>query len=230
TTLDAIFNAWQTDRSQCLDAIMLAPTRELVSSLNQRAQDHRLAGTTPGRQVDLADGNAASVGDLIITRRNDRRLRITATDWVKDGHRWTILSLTSAAGMRVRHARSGRIVTLPADYVSTSTELGYATTVHTAQGVTADTMHGVVTGEESRQQLYTMLTRGRAANHAYLSAVRDGDPHTVIQPNNVHLRTATEMLEQILARDATPQSASTMQREQHEMGLMRRATANTGPS
>jgi ATP-dependent exoDNAse (exonuclease V) alpha subunit len=24
-------------------------------------------------------------------------------------------------------------------------ELGYATTVHTAQGVTADTMHGVVT-------------------------------------------------------------------------------------
>jgi hypothetical protein len=27
--------------------------------------------------------------------------------------------------------------------------------------VTADTVHGVVTGEESRQQFYTMLTRGR---------------------------------------------------------------------
>jgi hypothetical protein len=27
--------------------------------------------------------------------------------------------------------------------------------------MTADTVHGVVTGEESRQQLYTMLTRGR---------------------------------------------------------------------
>jgi hypothetical protein len=27
-----------------LDAIMLAPTRELVSRLNQRAQDHRVAG------------------------------------------------------------------------------------------------------------------------------------------------------------------------------------------
>jgi hypothetical protein len=25
-------------------------------------------------------------------------------------------------------------------------------------------MHGAVTGEESRQQLYTMITRGRAAN------------------------------------------------------------------
>ena len=40
-----------------LDAIMLAPTRELVSRLNQRARDHRLAGTTPGQEVELADGN-----------------------------------------------------------------------------------------------------------------------------------------------------------------------------
>jgi hypothetical protein len=49
TTLDAVFNAWQADRSRGLDAIMLAPTRELVNRLNQRAQDHRLAGTTPGK-------------------------------------------------------------------------------------------------------------------------------------------------------------------------------------
>jgi AAA domain/TrwC relaxase len=83
TTLDGVFNAWQNDCNQSLDAIMLAPTRELVGSLNQRARDHRLAGATPRRQVELADGNAASVGDLIITRSNDRRLRITATDWVK---------------------------------------------------------------------------------------------------------------------------------------------------
>jgi hypothetical protein len=216
TTLDGVFDAWQKDRSLGLDAIMLAPTRELVSRLNQRARNHRLAGATSGPQVELADGNAASVGDLIITRRNDRRLRITATDWVKNGDRWTILDLTRAGGLTVRHARSGRMVTLPNDYVRTATELGYATTVHTAQGVTADTLHGLVTGEESRQQLYTMLTRGRAANHIYLSVVGDGDPHTVIQPDNVHLRTATKMLEQILARDASPQSATTAQREQQD--------------
>jgi ATP-dependent exoDNAse (exonuclease V) alpha subunit len=99
----------------------------------------------------------------------------------------------------VRHTGNGRIVTLPADYVQSSVELGYASTVHAAQGVTADTMHGVVTAEESRQQLYTMLTRGRSANHIYVTVVGDGDPHTVLQPNNVHLRTATELLEQILA-------------------------------
>ena len=37
-----VFSAWQTDRSSGLDAIMLAPTRELVSQLNQRARAHRL--------------------------------------------------------------------------------------------------------------------------------------------------------------------------------------------
>jgi hypothetical protein len=116
----------------------------------------------------------------------------------------------------VRHARNGRILTLPAGYVSTATELGYATTVHTAQGVTADTMHGVVTGVESRQQLYTMLTRGRSANQLYVSVVGDGDPHAVIQPDSLHPRTATELLEQILARDAAPVSATTVQCEQQD--------------
>jgi AAA domain len=216
TTLDSVFNAWQTDRSQGLDAIMLAPTRELVRSLNQRARDHHLAGTIPCRQIELADSNAASVGDLIITRSNDRSLRISASDWVKNSDRWTILNLSRTGGLRVRHVRSGRTVTLPAQYVQTSVELGYATTVHTAQGVTADTMHGIVTGEQSRQQLYTMLTRGRSANHVYLSVVGDGDPHAVIRFDSLHPRTATELLEQVLARDATPQSATTLQREQQD--------------
>ena len=68
---------------------------------------------------------------------------------------------------------------------ATSTGLGYATTIHSAQGVSADTMHGLFTGQESRQQLYTMLTRGRYANHLYLQVVGDGDPHTLIRPDTI---------------------------------------------
>ncbi len=96
---------------------------------------------------------------------------------------------------------------------ATSTGLGYATTIHAAQGVSADTMHGLVTGQESRQQLYTMLTRGRAANHLYLQVVGDGDPHTLIRPETVAPRTPTETLQQILARDDAPTSATTLLRE-----------------
>ena len=96
---------------------------------------------------------------------------------------------------------------------TTSTGLGYATTIHAAQGVSADTMHGLLTGQESRQQLYTMLTRGRHANHLYLQVVGDGDPHSLIRPDTISPRTPTETLQQILARDEAPVSASTLLRE-----------------
>ena len=183
-TQDA-FAAWVSDRDAGLDTIMIAPTRNLVAELNARARAHRLNHTLAVSEVALADGNGASVGDVIITRRNDRRLRLSATDWVKNGDRWTITTVSNNGGLTVRHTRSRLTVCLPADYVRESTGLGYATTVHAAQGVTADTMHGLLTGRESRQQLYTMLTRGRAANHLYFKVVGDGDPHTLIRPDTI---------------------------------------------
>ena len=219
TTTDNVFTAWVNDHADGLDTIMLAPTRELVAELNHRAQTHRInhltTSTDWGPGVALADGNTAHPGDLVITRRNDRRLRTSATDWVKNGDRWTVQALNPENGsMRVRHVRTGRALTLPASYVNTSVELGYATTVHGAQGVSVDTMHGTATGTESRQQLYTMLTRGRIANHVHVQVVGDGDPHTLIRPESVRPETATDLLEQVLGRDDSPTSATTMLREQ----------------
>jgi conjugative relaxase-like TrwC/TraI family protein len=207
------FTAWVSDRASGLDAIMLAPTRELVADLNRRARTYRLNGDAPGREVRLADGNQASVGDVIITRSNDRRLRLGATDCVKNGDRWRITAVSSNGGLTVRHSRSQLIVRLPNGYVRTSTGLGYATTIHSAQGVTADTMHGLLTGAESRQQLYTMLTRGRHANHLYLQVVGDGDPHSIIRADTISPRTPTETLQHIVAREEAPVSASTLLRE-----------------
>ena len=192
---------------------MLAPTRELVAELNRRAREHRLGNVPVGREVRLGDGNRASVGDMIITRANDRRLRLSATDWVKNGDRWTITHVDRSGGLTVRHSRGQLQVPAPADYATTSTGLGYATTIHGAQGVSADTMHGLLNGQESGQQLYTMLTRGRHANHLYLQVVGDGDPHTLIRPDTISPRTPTEALQQILARDEAPVSANTLLRE-----------------
>jgi hypothetical protein len=215
TTEDA-FTAWVLDRSAGLDAIMVAPTRDLVAELNARARAHRLDHTPAASEVSLADGNRASVGEVIITRRNDRRLHLTATDWVKNGDRWTVTRVSKHGDLTVRHTRSHLTVRLPADYVRESTGLGYATTIHAAQGVTADTMHGLLTGLESRQQLYTMLTRGRVANHLYIQVVGDGDPHAINRPETVAPHTPTEILQQILARDEAPTSASTLLRELSE--------------
>ncbi len=213
TMTDDLFASWIADRAGGLDSIMLAPTRELVADLNQRARTQRLADTEPGREIQLADGNLAAAGDTIITRTNNRRLRVSPTDWVKNGDRWTIEDVDVQRGLHVRHTQSGRHVQLPADYVAESVELGYATTTHTAQGVTADTMHGMLAGNESRQQAYTMLTRGREANHAYVVVVGDGDPHTLIHPETINPLTPTDILERILARDESPISATTALRD-----------------
>ncbi len=214
-----VFSAWANDRTHGLDTLMLAPTRDLVSQLNQQAQHHqqaqthRLAGRDPGPGMRLADGNTAHTGDTIVTRTNDRRLRLGVNDWVKNGDRWTVQNIRRDGSLAVHHNRSGRVVTLPADYVATAAELGYASTIHGAQGITSDTVHGLATGEESRQQLYTMLTRGSAANHLYLQVVGDGDPHDITRPENVRPPTATDILEGILARDDAPVSATTTARE-----------------
>jgi len=213
TMADDLFDAWRIDRAKGLDSIMLAPTREQVADLNARARTHRLDGTAAAVEVDLADGNQASIGDVIITRQNSRRLRVARNDWVKNGDRWVVLDAHPTRGIHARHTQSGLTVTLPADYVAGQVELGYASTTHTAQGITADTMHGLLAGTESRQQAYTMLTRGRLSNSAYVVLVGDGDPHTAIRPEVINPLTPTDVLEAILARDESPVSATTQLRE-----------------
>ena len=252
TMTQDVFDAWAADRDAGKDSVMLAPSRDLVATLNHRARAHRLhhdtnpdtpgpgaiEGTEPagraapvaapvaGSVVELADGNHASAGDLVITRANDRRLRTSASDWVKNGDRWTILHVEPDGSLQVAHTHTHRQITLPRAHVATYVELGYAATIHTAQGLTADTGHTLLTGTETRQLTYTAATRGRTANHLYLQVVGDGDPHTVITPDTIHPRTATDLLEAVLARDDAPRSATTTARDLTEPGtLLGAATA-----
>ena len=209
TASSQLLDAWLADKHAGLDAIMLAPTREQIAVLNQAAREHRLAGSRPRREADLADGNRASIGDTIVTRSNNRRLR-AGSGWVKNGDRWQVLDVRRDGSLDVRDQSTNRRLTLPADYVAAYVELGYATTIHGAQGMTADTCHGLLTGQESRQQLYTMLSRGRHANHAYLQITGDGDPHTNrLSPETVAPATPTERLEAVLARSDVAASATT---------------------
>ncbi len=211
----AVLDAWTQDHANGLDALMLAPTRDLVSRLNQLAQQRYHEGRTMlGRGAGLADDNIAVAGDLVITRHNDRRLPVGSRDWVKNGDRWRVASVAADGSLRVQSLRSKHAVALPADYVREWVDLGYATTIHGAQGLTADTMHGLATGEESRERLYTMLTRGRQASHVYLQVAGDGDPHELAHTDSVYLLTGVERLERILAHADAPVSASTELSEQ----------------
>ena len=68
-------------------------------------------------------------------------------------------------------------VTLPADYLGAHCEYGWASTIDTAQGATADLALVVVRPGLDREHLYVAMTRGRLGHHAYLTPDQAGDPH-----------------------------------------------------
>ncbi|OAK53813.1 MobF family relaxase [Rhodococcoides kyotonense] len=209
TATDDAYIAWASDYASGKDAIMLAPTRELVAELNTRARTERLAASDKrvGREALLADGLQVSAGDTVRTRSNDRRNALSKTDWVRNGDRWIVEKVGRDGSLLVRHLELGRTVTLDPDYVSESTELGYAGTVHSAQGSTADTCHVVATGDETRQLAYVALTRGRQANHLYLATASEGDLHTAMTERGLLPPTAVDDLREILRRDGAQVSA-----------------------
>jgi len=215
TVLDQAYAGWAADRADGLDAVMLAPTTQAVTALNDRARTDRLAAadTPPGREVTLRTGSSASAGDMITTRRNDRRLVLTRNDWVRNGDRWRVRDVGADGSVRAQHVGTNRVITLPANYVADQVELGYARTVHAAQGLTADTAHSVVTGTESRQLLYVAMTRGRRANQLYVQTTGEGDPHSVITPDGLRPPTAVDVLTRIISYDGAQRSAHTTTRD-----------------
>jgi conjugative relaxase-like TrwC/TraI family protein len=140
---DMAYQAWADALAGGRDALMIAPTNDLVADLNQRARLDRLRREEPSentRTVTLSDGLQASVGDWIITRNNARWLHIPGGGWVKNGHRWVIRDIAANGTVsvsRLTGSNTESVVRLPARYVASDTTLGYARTINGAQGWTA---------------------------------------------------------------------------------------------
>jgi hypothetical protein len=62
----------------------------------------------------------------------------------------------------------GAAMTLPTEYVAQHVALGYASTVHAAQGLTVATSHTVATNSTGVEALYVGMTRGRHLNTAHV--------------------------------------------------------------
>ena len=173
-----VFAAWQKDISEGKSSLMMGSSNESVAALNALAQAHRIStsGEPTGEGVILRPGSAPGqaqatvfAGDTIVTRRNDRRLSVFAGhDFVKNGDRWNVESVNEDGSLKVRHVEHGGTVTLPAAYVHENVELGYALTVHRAQGATVDTAHALIDSRADRAGAYVGLSRGREENRLYV--------------------------------------------------------------
>lgn len=204
--LDQVHAAWASETAQGRTSLMVAADNATAAELAARARaDLKSAGKVGGREVTLADGNTASAGDLIVTRKNARALR-SGRHWAHNGATWHVQAVSADGAMLVTPTAdpAAEAIHLPADYVAAQVELGYATTIHRAQGRTVDDCHVVVTPDMGRQGLYVGMTRGRTSNIAHVvtdGAAVDDDlmPQSAQEPANI--------LTNVLARDTAPATA-----------------------
>lgn len=187
---------------------MIASDDDAAARLNSLAQAHwRDTGRAGTGRVPTADGPTISIGDRIVTRRNDRRLKITdqGTGWVKNGDTWTVTASERDGSITVAKPAGQGTAVLPAGYVTNHVELGYATTVHRAQGRTVDTAHALISRTTTREALYVAATRGASANHLYVDTEVDPDHDT--SHGDLDSTTAQQALTAVLDRTATVASA-----------------------
>jgi conjugative relaxase-like TrwC/TraI family protein len=168
---EAVFAAWQADTNAGRESVMLAQQNATVQELNARAQAYRVGvkAVRGDASVPLRDGLAAHVGDRIVTRENSGLLTVNrGRDMVKNGDLWTVAAVREDGSLSVVHDGHGGRITLPSEYVQRNVELGYASTVHRAQGITVDTAHVLADASTSREVAYVGLTRGRETNRIYV--------------------------------------------------------------
>jgi len=226
---DAAYLAWRADARAGKASVLISESNEAVSALNVRARTELiLEGRIDAlREAALHDGTAASVGDTVITRRNDRRLR-AGRRWVRNGDRWTVATVRRDGALEVRRPeRPWRgTVLLPAAYVRRHVELGYAVTAHRAQGITTDTSHVVVASGTTRENLYVAMTRGRESNVAYVAVDRPDVSHAGPRPGDAEKPTARSVLYGVLQHVGAELSAhETLAGEQDAWGSIAQLAA-----
>ena len=182
--------AWLADTLAGRHALLIVDTNEQAAKLSaQLRADLVRLGRVQEQGVPLGlQGTVAGVGDLVQARKNgwdlagvegNRRgpinrenYRVLATR--ADGG----LIVAPILGRMTEGEQLGDRLVLPGIYVSAHVALGYASTVHSAQGRTVDAAHAVATGRTGPAAAYVALSRGREANTAYVvtQAVPDDAP------------------------------------------------------
>ncbi len=203
-----IADAWVRHDTDGQTVAVTAETNANVDALNRAIQDTRrdLGHLDELVAVPIADGETAGPGDVVVTRRNERTLRTTNGEPVRNRELWRVDSVEADGSVTLSRQRGHGTVTVPADYARQHLRLGYAATAHGHQGDTVDISYTLVTPGTSHRALYVGATRGRSVNH--LAVVTD-------EPD---LGTARDVLEYALATDQADVPAVAVRRQLHQIG------------
>jgi conjugative relaxase-like TrwC/TraI family protein len=143
--------------------LMLATRWSDVDDLNARARAHlQTAGMLTGGTLTV-DDRPYQVGDRIMTLRNDRRLG------VRNGTCALVTAIDPEQRSMAVRTDTGAVLALPARYLDAGhVRHAYATTIHKAQGQTADRAFTLGSEMLYQEAGYVALSRGRIENRIYL--------------------------------------------------------------
>jgi hypothetical protein len=214
--LDAIATAW-VDRHRNGDTVaVVASTNDHADLLNDAIQHRRIAAghLDPASAVMIGGGERAHVGDVVATRRNERRLLTTEGEPVRNRELWTVTATHPDSSLAVTNNDGRGQATLPEWYVAEHVRLAYAATEHGYQSDTVTAGHSLAGDATTRRGLYVAVTRGRDDNQI----------HVITQSHDV--TEARDVLERILSVDRADIPAVTQRQrlaqQLHVVALVRR--------
>jgi conjugative relaxase-like TrwC/TraI family protein len=146
---------------------MLAGTNATRRALNRAARDALAADGRLAEDLLRVAGRDYAIGDVVVARRNDRRLTGPAGDFVKNGSAGRIVSITNAS-VAVEFRREGH-VRLPMSYLQAGAlEHGYARTTYSVQGATLQRAVYAPSDASSFEEGYVALTRAVEATELFI--------------------------------------------------------------
>ena len=181
------------------DVLLMAQSHDTCRELSQqiRADLPRLGRVETGAEAQLSNGAWASVGNLVITKKNDHNIGVANGDTWRveaiDGDQITMRQLVDADRESGQRRYADRTVTYRDG--KNNADLAYAVTGHSSQGRTVAEGLGLITGTETREWAYVVSTRGVYANHLFVvtdpARVADPAPGTRPAPRSLSGRRAS---------------------------------------
>ena len=164
--LARIATSWIDRHAAGETTAMVASSNDHVDAINAAVQAARIsAGLLDlDRSVVIAGGQRAHRGDVIATRRNNRKLITTAGEPVRNRETWTVTAIHPDGGLTVTQDQGHGSVRLPVEYVRHHVRLGYAATEHGYESATVTAGIELASATTTRRGLYVGATRGREGN------------------------------------------------------------------
>jgi AAA domain/TrwC relaxase len=239
--LESAAQAYVAHTLEGKDALLVARSHELRRELCRRVRgdlQHLGLVARDGPWIQIADGQRASIGDLLVCTENDHSVDAGGVP-LANKHVLRIEAITARGPMvrrmlkpdpRTQAPRWTEQAFLFPGYPTA--ELGYAVTEHVAQGRTVAATRSIVTPGDDRQGTYVAVTRGRGDNvlmvitpspkladplplskpapelARFRQLDRERQGHQAQRPPRGDLDEGMAVLADVLARDATDLAAT----------------------